>query len=66
MKKNRLFKILIIFATLFMSVGYASINNVILGINGLGSIAAEGSNVHISAATPLSGMLLLITLRVQC
>lgn len=55
MKKKKLLTFLIVIATLFMSVGYASINSVVISTNGLGNIAAGDSTVHISAATPLSG-----------
>jgi len=53
MKKNRLIEILILVATLFMSVGYASINLVVTNVNGLGNIAVD-STVFINAATPLT------------
>lgn len=51
---NRLLVILLFIATIFMSVGYASVNSVIVNVNGLGSVAAADSSVHISAATPVS------------
>ena len=47
---NNLLVLLILIATLFMSVGYATINNVILSVSGSGNVAIERS-VHITVAT---------------
>ena len=47
---NKIIIIMMFLATLFMSLGYATINNVIINVSGRGNVVIEHS-VHVSVAT---------------